>query len=320
MIGKIMIGKSFRGCINYCMENKKEKASENISLTNRAEVLLFNQCFGNTKELIQQFNETRQLNEKLSKPVLHITLSLAPGERVEKSKLINMVHECAIEFGFDNNQFLAITHNDTSHQHLHIVANRIGFDKKTVSDSNSYKTMAAYCRKMEIEYDLQKVLSPRNFLPKELRKMPRTDSRKEAIKKDIQDALLVSKTYIDFEKQMQQKKYQIMKARGIAFIDKKGVYVKGSEVGYSLATIEKILQRSPEHKQIIISQQREKDSIYKKQSQKQSLFHDQKISHEKKTEIAKMAEILLRPEETNNYIPHQLLEKRRLKKKKNLSL
>ena len=90
MIGKIMIGKSFRGCINYCMENKKEKASENISLTNRAEVLLFNQCFGNTKELIQQFNETRQLNEKLSKPVLHITLSLAPGERVEKSKLINI--------------------------------------------------------------------------------------------------------------------------------------------------------------------------------------------------------------------------------------
>ncbi len=319
MIGKVMIGKSFRGCISYCMENKKKTTPENISQINRAEVLLFNQCFGNTKELIQQFNETRQLNQKLSKPVLHITLSLAPGERVEKSKLINMVQECSKEFGFENNQFIAITHNDTGHQHLHIVANRIGFDKKTVSDSNSYKTMAAYCRKMEIKYELQKVLSPKKYLPKELRKMPRTDSRKETIKKDIQDALLVSKTYADFEKQMQQKKYQIMKARGIAFIDKKGVYVKGSEVGYSLATIEKILQRSPAHKQIIISMQREKDSTYNKHLQQRSLYKEQKILDEMKKGLNKVVDILLKPEETNNYIPHQLLEKKRTKKKKNLS-
>ena len=320
MIGKVMIGRSFRGCINYCMENKKLEPSENISLTNRAEVLLFNQCFGNTKELIQQFNETRQLNEKLSRPVLHITLSLAPGERVEKSKLISMVHDCAKEFGFENNQFIAITHNDTAHQHLHIVANRIGFERKTVSDSNSYKTMAAYCRKMEIKYDLQKVLSPKKFLPKELRKMPRIDSRKEAIKKDIQDALLISKTYADFEKQMHQKKYQIIKARGIAFIDKKGVYVKGSEVGYSLATIDKILQRSPAHKQIIISMQKEKDSIYNKHLQQRSLNKEQKISDEMKKDLYKVVDILLKPEEINNYIPHQLLEKKRTKKKKKLSL
>src|ERR1035437_4222981 len=186
MIGKIMIGKSFRGCISYCMENKKIKQENNLSQINRAEVLLFNQCFGNTKELIQQFNETRQLNQKLSKAVLHITLSLAPGERLEKGNLIEMVQDCAKHFGFENNQFIAIIHNDTDHKHLHIVANRIGFDKKTVSDSNSYKTMAAYCRKMEIKYGLKQVLSPKKFLSKDLRKIPRTDSRKEAIKKDIQ--------------------------------------------------------------------------------------------------------------------------------------
>jgi hypothetical protein len=134
-----MIGKSFRGCINYCMENKKQKTSENISQTNRAEVLLFNQCFGNTKELIQQFDETRQLNQKLSKPVLHITLGLAPGERLEKGKLIKMVQECVRDFGFEKNQFIAITHNDTDHQHLHIVGNRIGFDKKRLVTASVIK-------------------------------------------------------------------------------------------------------------------------------------------------------------------------------------
>ena len=45
-----------------------------------------------------------------------------------------------------NNQFIAIMHNDTNHQHVHIVANRIGFDGKTVSDSNNYKRMADFCR------------------------------------------------------------------------------------------------------------------------------------------------------------------------------
>jgi hypothetical protein len=304
MIGKIMIGKSFNGCISYCMENKKQKTPENIYQMNRAEVLLFSQCFGNTKELIQQFNEIRQLNQKLSKPVLHITLSLPPSERLEKSKLINMVQDCAKDFGFENNQFIAISHNDTAHQHLHIVANRIGFDKKTVSDSNSYKKMAAYCRKMEIKYNLQKVLSPKKFLAKELRKISRIDSRKEAIKKDIQDALLVSKTYLDFERQMQQKKYQIIKGRGIAFIDKKGVYVKGSEVGYSLVTIQKILQQSPEQKRTFISGQQERDNNFKKESQQHSLNQSQKISNEMKIGLDKIADILLKPEITSNHIPN----------------
>ena len=40
---------------------------------------------------------------------------------------------------------------------------------------------------------------------------------------------------------MKQKGYELIKARGIAFRDKQKVYTKGSEVGFSLQTIEKIL-------------------------------------------------------------------------------
>jgi hypothetical protein len=36
---------------------------------------------------------------------------------------------------------------------------KIGFDKRTVSDSNNYQKMANYCRKMELKYDLKKVLN-----------------------------------------------------------------------------------------------------------------------------------------------------------------
>src|SRR5688500_13917207 len=105
----------------YCLNDKIEKHDREKIIKDRAEILLFNKCFGNEKELVQQFNEVRQFNPKLSKPVLHITLSLTPGEMLSKDKLMQMSEDCAKELGFENNQFIAIVHGDTDHQHLHIV-------------------------------------------------------------------------------------------------------------------------------------------------------------------------------------------------------
>jgi hypothetical protein len=75
-------------------------------------------CFGDKAELIQQFNEVRKLNTNQSKPVMHITLSVAPGERLSKQQLTHIANLCAEDFGFDKNQFIAVEHNDTEHQHL----------------------------------------------------------------------------------------------------------------------------------------------------------------------------------------------------------
>ena len=243
MIGKITIGKSFRGCILYCLNDKIQRPNQEEIMKNRAEILLFNKCYGNQKELIQQFNEVRQLNTKLSKPVLHITLSFAPGEKLANNKLMEICESCAKDFGFENNQFIAINHKDTDHQHLHIVANRIGFDKKTVSDSNNYKKIANFCRKMELKYELQQVLNPKKFLSKEMRLIPRLDRRKELLKTCIKNALNQSKNYAEFEQKMKAKGYQVIKGRGISFIDSKKVKVKGSEVNFSLQIIERMLQK-----------------------------------------------------------------------------
>lgn len=240
MIGKIIIGKSFKGCINYCLEDKKQTDEEKMVVKNRGELFVYNQCFGNKQELIQQFNEVRALNPKISKPVLHITLSLSPEEKPSKAILTDVVEDCAKQLGFEKNQYIAVHHNDTKHQHIHIVANRVGFDGKTVKDNHNYQKIAAYCRKMEIKHELKRVLSPRRFLAKELKQMPRHDLRKEQLKHDIKGCLYSSKNYSEFENKMKQKGYEIYKGRGIAFRDKQQVYTKGSEVGYSLQTMKKI--------------------------------------------------------------------------------
>lgn len=244
MIGKIIIGKSFRGCILYCLNDKISAYRTNAGIKNRAEVLMYNKCFGDQKELIRQFIEVRQLNDKLSKSVMHITLSLAPGENLSKDKLMEMVQQCAIEIGFANNQYLGILHNDTNHQHVHIIANRVGYDRRTVRDSNSYQKIASFCRKMELKYHLQQVLNPNRYLSKEQRLVPRNDQRKDQIKDDIRQALHDSRFYYEFQLKMKEKGYQLIKGRGISFIDERKVRVKGSELNYSLQTIERIIERN----------------------------------------------------------------------------
>ena len=240
MIGKVMTGKSFRGCLLYCLNDKKQEVNKEQKMQNRAEILLFHKCGGRDKELVQQFNEVRALNNKLAKPVLHITLSLAEGDKASRQTLIEISESCAREMGFQNNQWVAVLHHDTNHPHLHMVANRIGFDGSTVSDSNSYKRIALFCRKMEEKHGLQQVLSSRAFLSQKEKELPRLDNRKLQLQNDIKQCLFLAKNYEQFEGLMKEKKITIEQGRGIAFTDEKKMRVKGSELGYSLKTIERI--------------------------------------------------------------------------------
>ena len=313
MIGKIILGKSFRGCISYVLENKLDSATKSTSI-NRAELISFNQCFGDKKELIEQFNDVRFLNPKLSKPVMHVILSLSPGEKPDNAILLAMVEDCAKELGFEKNQFIALTHKDTGHLHLHIVVNRVDFDGKTLSDSNNYKKIAAYCRKMELQYNLKQVLSPRAFLSKEMAATPRLDSRKEAMKTDIRISLLKSQTFSEFESLMKQKNYEVIKGRGVAFRDQTKMYAKGSELGYSLSKIEKILQLTLTQKQLIISNDLRKENPFLKDPKNIRSGMTKSMVQDNKHSLPKALEILLRAEHDYDHTPHQLLQKKRKKK------
>jgi hypothetical protein len=310
MIGKITIGKSFRGCIAYCL-NDKIKEQNKDGIKNRAEVLLFNKCYGNEKELVQQFNEVRQLNLKLSQPVLHITLSLSPGENLSKDKLMEMSEYCAKDLGFENSQYIAIAHRDTDHQHLHIIANRIGFDKRTVSDSNNYQKMAKYCRKMELKYELKQVLSPRRYLSKEQRNIPRFDQRKELLRNNIQQSLKECCTLQQFEVAMHERGYKIIKGRGISFADEKKVTVKGSQVNYSLGTIEKILA----HRQWLQSQKQSDQGVG--QLTQQDTSSERSISNRHKED---MLDVLMKPVPNNEQVDKHFLQQKPKQKRKSQHL
>jgi len=311
MIGKVIIGKWFRGCITYCLSDKKlvKESQADGAKTRPSEVLLFNQCGGGTKELWRQFEEVRRLNPRQSKPVLHITLSLAPGERLQRENLLYLVEACAKRMGFEKNQFVAVEHLDTGHQHLHIVANRVGYDGRVVSDANSYKRIADFCRKMEREMGLQPVLSPKRFLPKQLRDLPRSDARKKALKEKLQTTLLLAKDYSSFERAMHSFGYRVERGRGIAFIDQKGVRTKGSEVGYPLARIERILSQKQ-----ITSRQREREQTRTALSSSQPEKNSEQSLCSRPSPTKDLLETLLRVEKENQAIPHGLLPQKKKEK------
>jgi hypothetical protein len=250
MIGKVIIGKSSYHCIAYCLEDKRELSEqekqqlslqEGLQHKGRAEVLEYNRCYGNKWELAEQFRDVEKLSRRVEKPVMHLSIRLAPGDQLTNEQWREIGRAAAQEFGLADHQYISVLHKDTQQPHIHLVANRVGYDGKVASDSNSYARMAALCRRLEKEYNLRRVLSPRQFLSQKHRQIPRHDQRKELLKENIREALQNIRTYPDFEKKMQERGYRVEKGRGIAFEDNKKVRVKGSEVGYSLQTIERIL-------------------------------------------------------------------------------
>jgi len=257
MIGKVTLGTSFYGCLSYCLEDKRHLSEEqkqqlsiqeNLQHKNRAEVIDNNLCFGDKKELAEQFRDVAKLSRRVEKPVMHLTIRAAPGDELTKEQWREVGRAAAQEFGLSDHQYICILHKDTRQPHIHLVGNRVGYDGKVAKDSNSYARMANLCRKLEKQYDVRQVLSPRRFLSPKDRQIPRQDARKEQLKTAIRDALESTRTYPDFEKAMQEKGYRIDKARGIAFEDSKKVRTKGSEVGYSLSNIERILAQNASQK------------------------------------------------------------------------
>ncbi|HEX4373834.1 MAG TPA: relaxase/mobilization nuclease domain-containing protein, partial [Puia sp.] len=252
---------------------------------------------------------------------------LAPEDILQKWKMVDMAEQCAKEMGFEKNQYVAIYHKDTNHQHLHIVANRVGFDGKTVSDSHNYQKISKYCRKMEQKLQLKQVLSPRRYLSQKERLIERHDIRKVLLKEHVRLSIGQSKSFLEFEHRMKQLNYEVIKGRGIAFRDKQKVYTKGSDVGYSMATIEKKLKLqlmlskniTNEQKQFLRLENKlkkemesQENSRKQKQVNKLELKSDDNISegkrhHQRQEQIM---EILIRPVQDDEDVPYELRQSR----------
>ena len=155
MIGKIAPkGKGFRGLATYLLRQDRGR-------------IVAGPMAGRTpRELAREFGALRKLNPRVTKAVAHLMLSPSSEDAPISDEQWQAIAQRYIEaMGFENSAWVAVLHQDTDHQHIHIIASRIDFSGKTVSDSNDFRRSEAIVRKIEQELHLRRLPSPASPKP-----------------------------------------------------------------------------------------------------------------------------------------------------------
>ena len=149
MIAKGINGRGFLGVLKYNLD--PEKYPEIIHANHLIES-------DNISLLTSNFVQIASANSKVEKPVWHFSLSFSPEDRhrLTKEFLKEISESFADKMEISNNQYLVIEHNDTLHPHVHIIANRVGFDGKCQADKMMKKRAMDAAQQIEKEYGLIK--------------------------------------------------------------------------------------------------------------------------------------------------------------------
>ncbi|WP_431129835.1 relaxase/mobilization nuclease domain-containing protein [Flagellimonas flava] len=259
MIAKQIKGKDFYGLLAY-----NEKKVEN----DQGCMLDTNITHDTVVNMTREFNIVRQLRPRLGKAVYHVSLSLPIGDNLGDREFTALAFDYLKGMGFDNNQYIVYRHTDTQHEHIHIIANRVKYSGKVVSDSRDYQRSEKLVRKLETKYGLStlersELKKKAGITQNEIEKAIRTGQApiKLVLQQRIDGALLRSNNVVGFIEELKKKKVYPMfnaslttgKVTGISF-DHEGVVYKGSTLGrqYSWNNIIKHLDYEQDRDRSII--------------------------------------------------------------------
>ena len=116
MKAKVERGSGFRGVLDYAFGKGD------------AEIVSGTMSGRDPRALANEFGLSRAARPEVSKPVWHTSLSLPPGDTLSASQWDKIVSDFMGEMGLGDHQYIAVRHHDTDHEHVHIIASRIGLD------------------------------------------------------------------------------------------------------------------------------------------------------------------------------------------------
>ncbi|UZR99010.1 relaxase/mobilization nuclease domain-containing protein [Chondrinema litorale] len=147
MIAKITNGESFKGVLQYVLNEDKEcqvLSSRGVLETDDINLLA------------SQFLIQSKLSKRVKKPVWHAQLAFAKeDDSLINDELINQIgKEYLNKMGIKDNQYLIVKHNDTAHTHIHIVVNRVTSGGKVLRDRMMMKRSMEASKQLETHYGL----------------------------------------------------------------------------------------------------------------------------------------------------------------------
>ncbi|MEJ8802819.1 relaxase/mobilization nuclease domain-containing protein [Pontibacter sp. H249] len=139
MIGKVMTGKSFSGCVRYVVQKPESVVLDADGI--RSDTV---------SSMVADFNLQRRLNPELEKAVGHIALSWSVHDKAKLCEqiMVERAKEYLEKMQIRDTQHLIVMHRDKEHPHVHIVYNRVNYEGKTITDKFQHRRNAKVCREM----------------------------------------------------------------------------------------------------------------------------------------------------------------------------
>jgi hypothetical protein len=186
MVGKISIGKSLIGILNY-NENKVREGHA---------VCLDAVGYGrDTNELsfyekLNRMQRLTALNPKAKTNALHISLNFDPSEKPSDDLLRTIAASYMEKIGFGEQPYLVYRHTDAGHDHIHIMTTNIQNDGNRIDLHNiGMNRSGPATRELEIEFGLVKAEEQKQAEPFVLKPLEKISYGKSETKRAISNTV-----------------------------------------------------------------------------------------------------------------------------------
>lgn len=230
MIAKCKAVSHGKALLEYAMRDSKME-----------QIIARNLTSGTTPaEVFSEFELVNGYNSRCRNKYLRFEIGIAPQDqkKLKPADLKEIAFRFAKKMGLDNHQWIAVTHKDTQHMHIHLIANRIGVDGKVYDtdfvSNRSAKTAEEISREMGLTI-AKEVKPQREYIGKG--ESVRRQAAKAELQKLAYAALRESRDPQTFIKNMREKGVRVEPVKnkqgsvyGIRF-GYKGEVFKASEIG-----------------------------------------------------------------------------------------
>ncbi len=139
MIGQIIYGETCKGTLNYVLG---KEGMQVLGYGNTFSQNISPKFFGNVLHFQGQRNATKNR-------YAHISLNLPHGEHLDDRTFYKISEEYMENMGYGKQPYVVVRHNDTKHEHVHIVTTNVKEDGKVLGIFNSYRRNIAVHQHLE---------------------------------------------------------------------------------------------------------------------------------------------------------------------------
>ena len=310
MISKICVGHSFYGSVRYiCHELKK------------AEILAVEGVRGHDHKLmIQDFERQHGLRPEKKQACFHGILSFYPGEKPSDNIIVEIAGKYLEGLNITNTQYALVKHTDKAHLHVHLIANMVDNNGKSISDNWIALRAKKQAQKLTLEYKLEPGLSKKLSLT-QYKNLREPEQFQYKIFAAIRQNLRTCRSLDELEQRLiplgiemsYKYKGQTNEKQGVSF--RLGEYCfKGSQIDrqFSYAHLEKAV--SLNQRQSLMSPYPEKPLVGFSGYASSNLEKSKGLTKTVTLEMHKTLEMLLKQEQAIEQIPYQLSQEAKRKR------